>query len=415
MSEPTTTPPMAVPPDPRSCLAPPERNRAGVLRHLGRSVSLEQAAEQSRGTNNFDLLRLLAAVAVIFAHSFDLVQSREPFTWATGYSWGDVGVMTFFAISGFLVSRSWDRRPELLEFALRRALRLLPGLIVAVLLTALVLGPLVTSVPVGAYLRDPQTKDYVISNAVLQTRYVLPGVFNHLPFPSAVNGSLWTLPVEVKAYALVALLGCLGVFRRARWILPLLAIAVLSLTARGVVNSSPAAHAVAALIDIQMPKALVLSIQHGALSDVPEVFAAFLMSAALYAFRARILLRWDLAVLCLMAIGAAGFAPGQWPTAVPALLCPYVILCLAYLTPSARGLSRRIGDPSYGLYIYAFPIQQTLIEVLKTASSWLVFLTSLPLTLIAAVASWRLVEVRALALKTRVTGGEAPPGIRLAS
>src|ERR1700683_4407822 len=95
-----------------------------TARRLGRSVSLEQAAQESRADNNFALLRLLAAVAVIFAHSFDLLQSREPWIWANGYSWGDVGVITFFAISGFLVSRSWDRRPELLQFALRRALRL---------------------------------------------------------------------------------------------------------------------------------------------------------------------------------------------------------------------------------------------------------------------------------------------------
>src|SRR3954470_23246436 len=116
---------------------PLSRPRRGV-----RSLMLDRLATEGRSRNNFDVLRLIAAMLVLFAHSFDLLGRPEPL----GYlGWGDVGVTIFFAISGFLVARSWALNPRLGPFAAKRALRLMPGLIVAVLFCALVLGPIMTS------------------------------------------------------------------------------------------------------------------------------------------------------------------------------------------------------------------------------------------------------------------------------
>jgi len=85
------------------------------------SARLDQLAGSGRGQNNFDLLRLIAATAVVFGHSFDLLKVGEPFPSLLGLSWGTFGVLIFFSISGFLVARSWDKEPRLGAFAAKRA------------------------------------------------------------------------------------------------------------------------------------------------------------------------------------------------------------------------------------------------------------------------------------------------------
>jgi peptidoglycan/LPS O-acetylase OafA/YrhL len=129
----------------------------GARRWVGRAERLEEAAEAGRGQNNFDLLRLLAAGCVLLGHSFDLLVRHQPFFKLENVSWGAIGVLVFFCVSGFLVARSWDTGPRVLAFAIKRALRLLPALAVALLLTAFVLGPLVTNLPVPTYLGALQT------------------------------------------------------------------------------------------------------------------------------------------------------------------------------------------------------------------------------------------------------------------
>jgi peptidoglycan/LPS O-acetylase OafA/YrhL len=177
---------------------------------------LEEITESAGRSNNFGLIRLVAASLVVFGHSFDLVRRPEPLAPTLELTWGTIGVLIFFSMSGFLVARSWATGPRLVEFATKRALRLLPALFVSSLVCAVVLGPLVTTEPLRSYLDDPATKTYVLDNSLLQTVYALPNVFGNLPFPGTVNGSLWTLPIEAKAYAFVAVVGLLGLLRRQR-------------------------------------------------------------------------------------------------------------------------------------------------------------------------------------------------------
>jgi peptidoglycan/LPS O-acetylase OafA/YrhL len=377
-----------------------------------RSVSLADAADRRRDRNNFDLLRLLAATFVVFAHSFDLLYRTEPFPQLGGdINWGFVGVLIFFSISGFLVTRSWARNPRLVPFATKRALRLMPGLIVAVLLSALVLGPLVASVPLHIYLREPGTKLYILNNVELQTNYLLPGVFLHTVYPFAVNGSLWTLPLEVKAYVFVAIAGVLGLITRWRPVMLIVfALAVLACV-NSIRPSLPLAnHLGAALVDIQAAPLLVHQVSVGSYNNYLEMFAVFAGGAALYCLRSRVALRWDLAAIAAVGVIVAGFARGQWPDLAVVVLGPYLILCLAYLTTGFARLPRWAGDYSYGTYVYAFPAQQTISSLLTPTSGWVLFVIALPVTLVFAVLSWHFVERPALNLKTRLTGGEQPAG-----
>jgi peptidoglycan/LPS O-acetylase OafA/YrhL len=373
-------------------------------------VRLDHFTETARTANNFDLLRLVAAILVVFAHSFDLLQLPEPFLGIAPAGWGYVGVLIFFSISGFLVSRSWVSDPRLTSFALKRALRLLPALVVALLLSALVLGPLVTSEAPRAYFDSPATKAYVLDNTVMQSDFALPGVFLHNVYPGAVNGSLWTLPLEVKAYFLVALLGIVGLLSRRRFLMVAVAAFVVLACIDSLRPSVPgASHFVASLVDIQASPELVAQAKLGGFTVYAELLAAFTVGATLFALRRWVPLRWQLGVCAVAGWGIATLAFHNATLAVSTVvLGPYIVLCLAYLSVGFIRMPRSLGDYSYGIYIYAFPVQQTISDLLAPTSGWVMFALSLPITCVVAVASWHLVERRALGLKRRLVNAELP-------
>ena len=175
--------------------------------------------------NNLDAVRFVAAGMVLYGHSFVFLGLREP----VFLSWtplGPLGVFIFFTISGYLVSESWDRDPNLWRFSMRRALRIFPGLTLCILLTILVLGPIMTTLSIRDYFSHGATLGY-LKNVALYIVYFLPGVFEHNKFPIAVNGSLWSLPVEFTMYIVVALIGML---RGNRWVLLALALASAAIT-----------------------------------------------------------------------------------------------------------------------------------------------------------------------------------------
>src|SRR5215218_4877934 len=164
--------------------------------------------------NNFDLLRLLAAWSVLVSHSFALTGHDEPLH-QFGTTLGNVGVLVFFAVSGLLIRRSWEYDPSPRSFWTKRGLRLLPALATVSVLTAFVLGPLVTTLSTAAYLSDPQTWIYPVRVTLLFPFGAgLPGVFEDSIYPGTVNGPLWSLPVEVFAYLVLAVLGMAGLLRR---------------------------------------------------------------------------------------------------------------------------------------------------------------------------------------------------------
>lgn len=336
--------------------------------------------------NNFDALRIAAALMVLFGHAYVLTgrEALEPAIRLTGRSFGEIGVSIFFVISGFLVSASWRRTPQPRAFLAARLLRILPGLAVAVTLTALVLGPLVSSLPPGRYFAQAQTWLYPIRNILLYpVTYALPGVFEATPYPNVVNGSLWTLRLEFSLYAAVPVL---WVVARGRRMVPILAAAAAALLFLACVVAGPAVPATAMI---------------GA-----RYLYLFLAGAALFAAGPG---RWRQGWGAVGAWGLAtlvGFASPQWSLAVSTLVLPGLVVAIA-LTP-LRGLSSlsRWGDYSYGIYIYAFPVQQVLVWLLGRDVGLPTYV-GLTLACVAplAAASWLLVERPALDLKDRFRRG----------
>ena len=337
--------------------------------------------------NNFDMLRLFAAWSVLVSHSFAVVGEAEPLHQLDA-SLGNVGVLIFFAVSGLLIRRSWEYDPSPRDFWTKRALRLLPALATVSLVTAFVLGPMVTSRPLTSYLTSWETWIYPIRVTLLYTFGApLPGVFEDNPYPG-VNGPLWSLPVEVFAYLCLFLLGITGLLAR-RWLVTALAVASLAWAAWWVTHTSDSIGST-------------------------YVLAAFAVGAAAYTWRERLVLAWPIAVALVVACVLTGLGPAAGRVVVWTVAAVYLSYWFAYALPPVGRPLVRWGDASYGVYIWAFPIQQALVQW-GVNSPWLMLALATPVVWLLAIASWRLVERPALRLKPHPTAatagaGQADPG-----
>ncbi|HET6692864.1 MAG TPA: acyltransferase, partial [Pedococcus sp.] len=312
--------------------------------------------------------------------SYALVGREQPLH-QFGTSLGNLGVLVFFAVSGLLIRRSWDHDPRARDFWAKRALRLLPALAVTAVLTAFVLGPAVTSARLGTYFTSWETWIYPV-RLVLMVPFgaQLPGVFDDNVYAGAVNGSLWSLPLEVLAYAMVAGLGALGLLAR-RWVVTSLALASL---------------AWAAWWEPAMSEAV----------GSAYVVSAFAVGAAAFTWRDRIVLSTPVAVVLVAVCAATALGPDSLRVVTWTVSALYLSYWFAYCLPRVGRVLTRFGDTSYGLYIWAFPIQQLVVQVAgNDADPWLVIGVATPIVWLLALASWRLVERPALRHKPRPTPG----------
>lgn len=334
--------------------------------------------------NNFNLIRMVAAAAVLVSHAYPIALgagAAEPLEGLIGHSLGWVAVDIFFVISGFLIARSFDRSRRVEDWFAARFMRLFPGLFVVVSLTALVLGPLTTDLPLGAYFSSPAVGTYVVRNVTLfSLQYELPGVFAHSPYPGAINGSLWTLIHEVLCYMGVLFAGLWGILRRPRWMAAALAayLAVYAMTfipAMGALLPSKAFS----LRDLSLP---------------------FALGMGFYVWRDRIPLRWEisagLAALAALLHGTPVFTESF------ILWLGYTVMVVAYLPGGVVRRYNELGDYSYGMYVYAFPAQQLAVHLFGPLAPWQNMAIAFPAALFCAVLSWRWIEKPSLAARHRV-------------
>lgn len=344
--------------------------------------------------NAFDFMRIAAALAVLVSHSYALLGLPEPHV-SYGDSLGTVAVSVFFVISGYLVAASWQRDPDLGRFMFRRALRIFPGLLVATLFVALVVGLMATSLDARSYIESAQVWRYIVSTARLQMSDRLPGVFEDNPFPAAVNGSLWSLQYEVAMYLLLAVVG-LAMRRFGK--------AALGIACGLVVVGAMGLHSYAAVHGLT-PSAIPFlwrldPAQLGYSIDAIRFLnlaVFFFGGAVLYLFADHIPLRWEIAAgLLLLTVALPSLA---WRHAAAWVAVPYACILFAQRAP---GWFRRWGrfDYSYGIYIYAFPLQQLIAHWCWPAVShaWILLMSILATTAFAAF-SWFVVEKPALRFK----------------
>ena len=332
-------------------------------------------AETTAHTNNFDFIRIAAALAVLFSHQHALVGRFEPAVLGI-HTLGGFAVLVFFVISGYLVTASWINDPHVFRFAARRALRVWPALIAVVVLSTYALGAWTTQLPLGEYLRNAATTQY-LANIWLNNQVALPGVFLNNPLPHSVNGSIWTIPFEVACYAVVAIAGLLGIFRFRTVSLVVIVLALIWYQIR----LGPDLHR-----DWKLRR---------------EMMAYFFVGSALFLltphWSKRPLVWLFVTVLAGLGLWLAGFRYLALMVGLP--------FALIYFGTSSTPVIRRFGrfgDPSYGLYLIAFPIQQTVIQYLwPTLGFKETLFISIAITTALAYLSWHVLEKRALKIKPK--------------
>ncbi|OUD12530.1 acyltransferase family protein [Thioflexithrix psekupsensis] len=356
-------------------------------------MSLTLAESLAARQNNFDLIRFVAATMVIFAHAYVLTHGndeQELLHQITQHqmTFGTLGVAIFFVISGFLISQSYERSANIWIYIKARILRIFPALIVVLLLTVFLFGPVMTQLSFMEYFTSSKTYRYLTGIFLFPVHYHLPGVFENNPYPKAVNGSLWTISYEMLCYVMVAFLGVLGLMRwRGLLLVILLGLFVFRL--------------------FWFEELFVLEKKWNfwfrgiGFSQLIELVNYFLAGTVIYLYREKVILHHYLALLAMIILGVASVMGGLEAWFI--IAGSYLIIYIAF-TPYIRCHHfAHYGDFSYGLYIYAFPVQQTLVYL--SGATWHPLLNafvSLPVVLFFAVLSWHLIEHSALQLKNVV-------------
>lgn len=336
----------------------------------------------SSRNNNLTILRLFAAYLVLIGHSWTLTLGqghhdpvseivRPIMPWSLGLP--GIAVSMFFLFSGLLITRSYLNRDKLVHFLEARFLRLYPALIVCVLFCVFVVGLIQTAMPSYAYLSQPATLSYIIHNTTLVfgVDFRLPGLFSDSPF-KGINGSLWTLPYEAWMYLLAATLGIFSILKH-RWAFNLF----FTLTI------------------------LVYVLGEGypglAGTSFERLGFFFLLGAFVYINSSWIRVSAGIMV-ALMSLSWILF--DTWAqTLVMATTIAYTMLVIGFSSAIHLPNMDKIGDFSYGTYLYAFPIQQTLINQIEGAAPWQICMLTMLMVTPIAVASWVWVERPPLKLK----------------
>lgn len=293
--------------------------------------------------NNLDFIRFVAALAVIFSHSFSICLGPNSHTPLSGLtddrlSEGGLAVGVFFFIGGLLIAKSCESHPRAGRFFQLRLLRILPQLIFVVLALVFVVGPLLTTLPLGEYFTDGQTYRYLL-NGVFVLQHDLPGVFESNPYGPVVNAPLWTLPVEFACYVL-----CFLCFRWTRFTKRSFAIASLP-----VATLTVAYFALFDYYQLSVVRAILL----------------FYLGVAYYVYRDYIRITPSLGWLSLALF--AGLVAVGLDVLAMLVAFPYALLWLGYgLKPRMANFAKR-GEYSYGIYLWGWPIQQVLVMLLPAS------------------------------------------------
>jgi peptidoglycan/LPS O-acetylase OafA/YrhL len=348
--------------------------------------------------NAFNFLRLCFALLVMIGHAGVVGWGAAHDPVAIPIDTGGVAVIGFFALSGFLISRS-GRRAGPLRFVWHRVLRIFPGYWVCLVATAFVLAPLLFWYEHGAIhgFRHTGTGPigYVYRNFLTDQRQGdVAGVTHNSPFPDSLNGSLWTLKSELTCYLLVLLLAVTTLLRRARWVVLLLAAGLLAVIVwvnlRGVMTPGPITLVTIVNIPVLNAFLLYYLITFG---------LAFVLGMVADLYRSVIPFNDVLGVTSLVVTVVSVWR--GWPLFGWAIVA-YVYLLLWAGVRLPR-LLRRVGrrnDYSYGVYIYAFPIQQALGILGVPRFGWAFYLlTSVATVLVVAMCSWHLVEKQVMKAK----------------
>ncbi|SEA76566.1 Peptidoglycan/LPS O-acetylase OafA/YrhL, contains acyltransferase and SGNH-hydrolase domains [Pseudobutyrivibrio sp. ACV-2] len=342
--------------------------------------------------NNLNLVRLFAALMVVYMHSFALCEGKlesdlmYTLTFHKALS-GQVGVDIFFVISGFLIYRSYDRSNNIGKYLRARFLRIWPLLALFILSTAFVIGPAISTLSPKEYFSQ-DIKGYLLNLVFYHNNTTLPGVFEH-HINHSVNGSIWTLQYEVLCYILVLFL--VPILRKyKKMIFPLIALSA----------------AVYLFFTYAWTEERFFILSTIILVNLGRLSLQFEMGILFYIFRDKIILSWKWFSAAVIGIVAASYFI-DYEIAFAAF-GSYIVLYLGFNYYGASRLYNKVGDISYGVYVLSFLVQQLVLDWLGVVpygyrapnmNSYINFIISTAIVIPLAFISWHCFEKHILKLK----------------
>ena len=336
--------------------------------------------------NNFNLIRAGAALGVFVSHCFPL----------TGYGFGGkaqllgyLSLNVFFIISGFLVTKSYFDRDNVFSYLRSRVLRIFPGLILAVVYTVFIIGLFFSTLSPSEYLVNSLTSEYVIKNLLLVFPNIpsdLPGVFHdskHLPI---ANAPLWSLPYETGCYLGLMLLAWLTQARIGKFVFACISVLLLICF-----------YGIFVLNYVSRTEEYALFFG----KETYRLGSMFMLGTILYLARHRIVISHLIMAVILVGIAISSF---YRPIFVPLTWAclGYLVLYFAYIPKGNIRTFNRLGDYSYGIYIFGYPTQQAIAQTAPDLPLVLFFIISFTATLLLAAMSWHWVEKIALSYKAPI-------------
>ncbi len=334
-----------------------------------------------RHQNNFDLLRLIFASFVLISHSF-VLSGNTDCDWLcyllnTKLTLAAMAVKGFFVISGFLIMKSIERNQNFARFLLNRVLRIFPGLLTALTLTVIILV-ITYTLTNNEFFVEKSVFTYIPRNLFLiDLQYSIEGIFENNPYPKAINGSLWTIPYEVASYLIFSILILVRRIKFIHFITVAIFLAVLILKYQ----------------IIQIKPFYFLNLNFIQFLDL----FGFFLAGSLLALIDNIYLNKKSVVIVSFAIFIFSLILNLDFLLLISFSVLVISIGIMYWRPFSK-FNKNVGDISYGIYLYAFPIQQLLVYFFFPNYLFLMVLTimiSFPL----AFLSWKYVEAPALKLK----------------
>ncbi len=328
--------------------------------------------------NNLDIIRVFCASLVIIGHAYFLNPTDGNGDWLlkfTGFTYyGSIAVKVFFFISGMLVTNSLLRKESEVSFLLSRFFRMMPGLLFVLLVSALIIGPLVSVVSPAVYFKSKMTYVHILSNLLFRTHYTLPGVYLSNFYYNCVNGSLWSLRYEVKCYiALLAVfVACKYTIKRYKMVFNVVCAAVcidallqLHIIGRG---ENPE-HS---LLPISFAFGVFMGVNQTMVNIDYKIFFGLAALTAIV---------WRMPVLNEIFFNAS--------------------VCILMLLVAQSNIALQVHfkyDMSYGLYLWGFVVQQTIYTIAGPINFYLFVVLSLVLSVVMGLVSYLAVERSGIAI-----------------
>lgn len=317
-------------------------------------------------STNVNLLRFVAAVLVIFSHSFYVSASKEdPFSiFCNGQTnFGGIAVGALFFLSGFYVTKSLYKKNDVKEYMGKRCVRIFPQLWIVVLLSVLILGPVLTNLPLKAYFSDGSTYLYLL-NGILLPVHNLPGVFEYNVYDATVNGPLWTMPVEFAAYCVIAVILVISkyIFKNEKL--------------------QKVFHVICICVLFVAFVVLDVFVKNDFLITVVRPLIIFFMGVLYCDYAEKIKLNIPVG-MAMLAVIVTSCKLGFLNYAL--ILClPYVVVTLTLGTKQLK-IDSKLMNISYEMYLLGWPIQQTVVHCFGgTMSPYLNCLITLPIDILLA-------------------------------